>query len=368
MARMTQKQTTTDEEAKQIQNLHIESKTEGKRSSPSGRLNAEKVGIALESILKIKDNKLPSSTTEDDIENDSFLLRRRGSSSDDNNKRKTKTTTDGGLEGSSHHLPHHNYSEHHTDRLNTNLVVVGQQGPALPPSMKKVFLEENEMNKITTNTMSDQTRTITSRTPKDFFFINVLGEGSFSTVYYSKEVHTGDEYAIKVLLKSEIRREGRARYVLREKDIMALLTYFYGGHPFIIRLYCTFQDNERLYFALAYAKHGELLDWLRRLGSFDEEATLFYASEILCALEFLHKCKIIHRDLKPENILVGKDWHIMLSDFGTSKIINSEQTNKEQLPQQILDDVTTTLPHHQLLPPTKIVEVSEVLLSVQHII
>ncbi|CAK5046097.1 unnamed protein product [Meloidogyne enterolobii] len=105
--------------------------------------------------------------------------------------------------------------------------------------------------------------------------------------------------------------------------------FFKGGHPFIIRLYCTFQDNDRLYFALAYAKHGELLDWLRRLGSFDEEATLFYASEILCALEFLHKCKIIHRDLKPENILVGKDWHIMLSDFGTSKIINnSEQTNK----------------------------------------
>ena len=39
MARMTQKQTTTDEEAKQIQNLHIEAKTEGKRSAPSGRLN-----------------------------------------------------------------------------------------------------------------------------------------------------------------------------------------------------------------------------------------------------------------------------------------------------------------------------------------
>nr|CAD2133504.1 unnamed protein product [Meloidogyne enterolobii] len=111
MARMTQKQTTTDEEAKQIQNLHIEAKTEGKRSAPSGRLNAEKVGIALESILKIKDNKLPSSTTEDDIENDSFSSSsssspsslsshsstlKGGSSSDDNNKRKTKTTTDGG--------------------------------------------------------------------------------------------------------------------------------------------------------------------------------------------------------------------------------------------------------------------------------
>lgn len=57
---------------------------------------------------------------------------------------------------------------------------------------------------------------------------------------------TGEKYAIKVLLKSEIRREGKVRYVLREKDIMAALTYVHGGHPFVIRLYCTFQDNDRL--------------------------------------------------------------------------------------------------------------------------
>uniref|UniRef100_A0A915CND5 3-phosphoinositide-dependent protein kinase 1 n=1 Tax=Ditylenchus dipsaci TaxID=166011 RepID=A0A915CND5_9BILA len=103
---------------------------------------------------------------------------------------------------------------------------------------------------------------------------------------------------------------------------MAALTYAYGGHPFVVKLYCTFQDRERLYFAITYAKHGELLDWLQRLGSFDEAVSLFYAAEILSALEFLHvKCKVIHRDLKPENILVGADWHIMLSDFGTSKVL-----------------------------------------------
>ncbi|KAI1732443.1 protein kinase domain-containing protein [Ditylenchus destructor] len=164
--------------------------------------------------------------------------------------------------------------------------------------------------------------TITNRTPRDFFFIKVLGEGSFSTVYFAKEVDTGDDYAIKVMMKSEIRREKKVRYVLREKDVMAALTYGYGGHPFVVKLYCTFQDRDRLYFAMTYAKHGELLDWLRRLGSFDEAVTLFYASEILYALEFLHvKCNIIHRDLKPENILLNADWHIMLSDFGTAKIM-----------------------------------------------
>ena len=224
------------------------------------------------------------------------------------------------------------------ERLSAASLQLGGQGPAPPsPRSTRAPMEglstEDTLRKMSIGGHQSlanlpQGRTITCRTPQDFFFIKVLGEGSFSTVYYAKEVDTSDEYAIKVLLKSEIRREGRVRYVLREKDIMAALTYAYGGHPFVMRLYCTFQDNDRLYFALTYAKHGELLDWLRRLGSFDEAGTLFYASEILVALEFLHRCKVIHRDLKPENILVGADWHIMVSDFGTSKILD-DQTGSE---------------------------------------
>lgn len=54
--------------------------------------------------------------------------------------------------------------------------------------------------------------------------------------------------------------------------------------------------------------------------------TLFYSAELVCAIDVLHKCGIIHRDLKPENILLGENWHIMLSDFGTAKFIDSEKS------------------------------------------
>lgn len=71
------------------------------------------------------------------------------------------------------------------------------------------------------------------------------------------------------------------------------------------------------------------MDWLNRLGSFDNTVSLFYASEILSALDFLHnKCRVIHRDLKPENILVNSNWHILLSDFGSAKILSENTINK----------------------------------------
>ena len=46
---------------------------------------------------------------------------------------------------------------------------------------------------------------------------------------------------------------------------------------------------------------------------------MFYAAEIVLALEFLHSKNTIYRDLKPENILLGIDGHLKITDFGLSK-------------------------------------------------
>ncbi|XP_059835678.1 3-phosphoinositide-dependent protein kinase 1-like isoform X1 [Hemitrygon akajei] len=157
--------------------------------------------------------------------------------------------------------------------------------------------------------------------PEDFKFGKILGEGSFSTVVLAREQTTGKEYAIKILEKRHIIKENKVPYVTRERDIMSRL-----DHPFFVKLYFTFQDEEKLYFGLSYAKNGELLKYIRKQGSFDENCTRFYSAEIVSALEYLHEIGIIHRDLKPENILLSEDMHIRITDFGTAKVLSSDNT------------------------------------------
>ena len=49
---------------------------------------------------------------------------------------------------------------------------------------------------------------------------------------------------------------------------------------------------------------GELFSQLDKEGILVEESACFYASEIILALEHLHKVGVIYRDLKPENVLL----------------------------------------------------------------
>lgn len=49
---------------------------------------------------------------------------------------------------------------------------------------------------------------------------------------------------------------------------------------------------------------GELFHHLDLEGAFDEPTAMFYAANVLMALEFLHNKGIVYRDLKPENLLL----------------------------------------------------------------
>jgi len=61
---------------------------------------------------------------------------------------------------------------------------------------------------------------------------------------------------------------------------------------------------------------GELIVHIKRQYKFNQELTIFYASELILALDHLHKNDYIFRELKPQNILISSDGHLKITDVG----------------------------------------------------
>ena len=154
--------------------------------------------------------------------------------------------------------------------------------------------------------------------------ICLLGEGSFAKVFLVKKHEkdgTSGYYAMKVLDKSILKEKDYFSYIKLEKQILMTL-----NHPFILKLHYSFQCSANLYLMLCYEGGGTLFYHLKRKKRLQLSEVVFYAAEIILAVEFLHSKGIIYRDLKPENILLGQDGHIKLADFGLAKKL------KQQMP------------------------------------
>ena len=82
-------------------------------------------------------------------------------------------------------------------------------------------------------------------------------------------------------------------YANIEKNIMKSL-----DHPFIVKLYRTFQSNGNLYMLMQFCQGGDLSHLLDRYGRLPEADVKIYIAQVLLALEALHRQNIIYRDLK----------------------------------------------------------------------
>ncbi len=154
----------------------------------------------------------------------------------------------------------------------------------------------------------------------DFELLRVLGMGGYGKVFQVKKrtgngTQNGNIFAMKVLKKAKIVRSIKdTDHTKAERNILESVK-----HPFIVDLIYAFQTRGKLYLILEYLSGGELFMYLEREGLLLETAAIFYVSEIILAIEHLHKVGIIYRDLKPENIMLDQEGHVKLTDFGLCK-------------------------------------------------
>ena len=122
-------------------------------------------------------------------------------------------------------------------------------------------------------------------------------------------------YALKSMDKTFIEDWKKMDYVINEKEILAKMS-----HPFIVKMYYSFNTKNYLNLVLDFCPGGELFFHIVKNRRLKESVAKFYIAEIILAIEYLHDKNILYRDLKPENVLIDYDGHIKLTDFGLSAI------------------------------------------------
>jgi hypothetical protein len=148
----------------------------------------------------------------------------------------------------------------------------------------------------------------------NFNIHSIIGKGSFGQVFLVEKKDSNMFYAMKVLPKQRVFKDNLKRYAITERNVLSTI-----NHPFIVKLHFAFQNKENLFLIMDYQPGGDLGEYLQDEGRFSERRSRIYISEIILAVEELHRYNIIFRDLKPENILLDAEGHAMLTDFGLSK-------------------------------------------------
>jgi serine/threonine protein kinase len=168
------------------------------------------------------------------------------------------------------------------------------------------------------STREDEKRGSISKS--EFQELKLIGKGSYGKVILVRKKLNEKLYAMKIMEKTLIKLNKQEDHTMTERAMLEKI-----DHPFIVKLYYAFQSSQRLYLITEFMQGGDYFYHLRRERRFSEEKTRFYMAEIILALEYLHKNKYIYRDLKPENVLLDINGHIKLTDFGLSKMINSDK-------------------------------------------
>jgi calcium-dependent protein kinase len=147
--------------------------------------------------------------------------------------------------------------------------------------------------------------------------LDILGQGSFGTVYKCKYILTGEERALKKINRKTVQKLED----LGDEDLPnELKIHCLIDHPHIIKTYEYFKDEKNYYIVTELVEGGSLIDMLKSQKFIDEQKVAAFIEQLLSCIYYLHSNKIVHRDLKPDNTLLNirldNDVNTKLIDFG----------------------------------------------------
>ena len=157
--------------------------------------------------------------------------------------------------------------------------------------------------------------------------VRLLGKGGMSEVYEVEDIQLGGRFALKLFTFDKEIPEVRERFLV-EGRLLAKL-----HHPRIVRVGNIGVDETSgaPYFVMELVADANAVTKSLaevRPGSVDEETVGRWYDDLREGLAYIHANGVVHRDLKLENVLIGPDGHVVLTDFGISKVFGTKGPEK----------------------------------------
>ncbi|XP_068154174.1 cAMP-dependent protein kinase catalytic subunit 2 isoform X3 [Drosophila tropicalis] len=83
------------------------------------------------------------------------------------------------------------------------------------------------------------------------------------------------------------------------------------------------------------------------MRKFNEKQSRFYGTQVLLALEYMHRMNLMYRDLKPENILIDCKGYLKLTDFGFTKRVDSRTSTLCGTPEYLAPEIIQLKPYNK---------------------
>lgn len=158
-----------------------------------------------------------------------------------------------------------------------------------------------------------------------YTIVNVIGIGGMATVYGAYDQVSGRSVAIKMMNKKLEHNARQISLFVNESTALSLLS-----HPNIVQVYTTAFTNSTKYIIMEYVEGITLKKHIDHRGALPEREVLYYATQILSALDYIHSKDIVHCDIKPQNIILLQNGSIKVADFGIARLDAMLDRSKER--------------------------------------
>lgn len=153
--------------------------------------------------------------------------------------------------------------------------------------------------------------------------VRLIATGGMSEVYEVENVRLGSRHALKLFVYEKGDEDVRERFLV-EGRLLAKLS-----HPRIVRVtdFGVDETSGRPFFVMDLIRTAQgVVQSLGEVapGTVDEEEIGRWYDDLREGLDYIHTNGVIHRDLKLQNVLIGPDGHVVLTDFGISKIFDPD--------------------------------------------